>query len=82
MADDGLEKGHGKAAEIENDSKDGLRAPDLPGQIRRARLEPPEFVKSLSAEERAVLEKRLMRKIDLRLMPAIIIMYILNYIDR
>ncbi len=33
-------------------------------------------------EERLQLEAQLKKKIDLRLMPAIIIMYILNYIDR
>ncbi|GME25154.1 Pantothenate transporter [Neofusicoccum parvum] len=44
--------------------------------------EAPELVRDLSPEERARLEKKLRRKIDLRLMPMVIIMYILNYIDR
>lgn len=43
-------------------------------------LQPPEFLVHLSAEERHQLEAKLKRKIDLRLMPAIILMYILNYI--
>ena len=48
----------------------------------RSRLEPPEFLRNMSLEEREHLEAKLKRKIDLRLMPGIILMYILNYIDR
>ena len=44
--------------------------------------EPPEFLRNMSMEQRLELEAKLMRKIDLRLMPCIILMYILNYIDR
>jgi hypothetical protein len=49
---------------------------------RPGRLQAPEFIRNLTPEERVELEKRLKRKIDLRLLPAIIIMYIMNYIDR
>ncbi|KAF2138079.1 uncharacterized protein K452DRAFT_353306 [Aplosporella prunicola CBS 121167] len=42
----------------------------------------PPLIRDLSPEERARLEARLRRKIDLRLLPMIIIMYIMNYIDR
>lgn len=49
--------------------------------VRRG-LQPPEFLLHMSMEQRQELETKLMRKIDLRLMPAIILMYILNYIDR
>ncbi|KAJ4395949.1 hypothetical protein N0V93_000165 [Gnomoniopsis smithogilvyi] len=45
-------------------------------------LQPPDFLAHMSAEDRQALEAKLKRKIDLRLMPAIILMYILNYIDR
>lgn len=45
-------------------------------------LEPPEILRSMTDEERAEFEKKLRRKIDIRLLPMIIIMYILNYIDR
>lgn len=45
-------------------------------------FQPPEIIRYLSAEQRATLEKRLRRKIDLRLLPMIVVMYILNYIDR
>ncbi|KAH6649734.1 major facilitator superfamily domain-containing protein [Chaetomium tenue] len=49
---------------------------------RPQRMQPPEFIRNLSPEERELLEKKLKRKIDIRLLPAIIIMYIMNYIDR
>lgn len=48
-----------------------LQSPQLPG-----------FLSRLSLEERRALETKLKRKIDARLMPALIVMYILNYIDR
>jgi hypothetical protein len=48
----------------------------------RRGLQPPAFLARLSPEERMAMEAKLKRKIDLRLMPTIIIMYILNYIDR
>jgi hypothetical protein len=48
----------------------------------RRSLQPPELVARMSPEERIHIEAKLKRKIDLRLMPMIIIMYILNYIDR
>ncbi|KAK4191170.1 major facilitator superfamily domain-containing protein, partial [Podospora australis] len=49
---------------------------------RGRRLEAPPWIQALSPEERALREKQLKRKIDIRLLPAVIIMYILNYIDR
>ena len=42
----------------------------------------PEFIRNMTPEEREQVETRLRRKIDLRLMPMIILMYILNYLDR
>lgn len=47
-----------------------------------ARKEAPAYVASLTPEEREQAEKALVRRIDLRLLPMIIIMYILNYLDR
>lgn len=47
-----------------------------------SRIPIPEILQKYSKEERDHLEAKLKHKIDLRLMPAIIIMYILNYIDR
>ena len=55
---------------------------DMDSAPVRNRLEPPEFLRNMSLEEREHLEAKLKRKIDLRLMPGIILMYILNYIDR
>ncbi|MCJ1252059.1 hypothetical protein MMC30_009297 [Trapelia coarctata] len=46
------------------------------------RREAPPLVKGLSQDERRRLERALVRKIDFRLMPMIILMYILNYLDR
>ncbi|KAF8858919.1 MFS general substrate transporter [Acephala macrosclerotiorum] len=42
----------------------------------------PELVRDLSPETRQTLENALRRKIDLRLMPLVVLMYILNYLDR
>lgn len=46
------------------------------------RKEAPASVAHLSPEERAVAERALVRKIDLRLLPMMVIMYIMNYLDR
>jgi hypothetical protein len=46
------------------------------------RKEAPAYVASLSPEEREQAERALVRKIDLRLLPMLIVMYILNYLDR
>ena len=54
---------------------------DHEGSSRRRREAPP-LVRALSADERARLERALVRKIDLRLLPMIILMYIMNYLDR
>lgn len=48
---------------------------------RRGLVRPP-ALEAMTAEQRADLERELVRKIDLRLLPMIILMYILNYIDR
>lgn len=44
--------------------------------------QPPPLVKDLSSSERQRLELALVRKIDLRLLPMITLMYIMNYLDR
>lgn len=44
--------------------------------------EPSEYIKSLTNEQRITAEKALKRKIDIRLMPTIVLMFILNYLDR
>lgn len=45
-------------------------------------LELPPLLRDLSPEELDACEKRLLRKIDLRLLPPLIIIYIMNYLDR
>lgn len=73
---------NGNASSGEKDSL-GLDSGER-GQPQRgtARVHLPPLLENMSKEERDALELKLKRKIDLRLMPAIIVMYILNYIDR
>ena len=54
---------------------------DVPTNTRTIR-EPPQLVRYLSPEERQHRETALVRKIDFRLLPMIILMYIMNYLDR
>jgi hypothetical protein len=42
----------------------------------------PEFIRNMTPQERHSAESRLKAKIDMRLMPMIILMYIMNYLDR
>ena len=43
---------------------------------------PPPEIAAWSPEERARKERQLRRKIDIRLLPLLILMYVLNYLDR
>ncbi|GAB7340857.1 hypothetical protein MBLNU457_7218t1 [Dothideomycetes sp. NU457] len=45
-------------------------------------LDPDSKVLQLDHSDRVVLEKKLLRKIDLRLMPLMMLIYVLNYLDR
>ncbi|KAF2019453.1 MFS general substrate transporter [Aaosphaeria arxii CBS 175.79] len=42
----------------------------------------PEILRDLSPEELSECEKKLKRKIDMRLLPTLIIIYVMNYLDR
>lgn len=42
----------------------------------------PEWIRNLTPEERHHIEGKLKRKLDTRLMPMIVLMYIMNYLDR
>lgn len=42
----------------------------------------PPSLQSLDEDERDQLEKRFVRKLDIRLMIPLILMYIMNYLDR
>ncbi len=52
------------------------------GQPARIIRKPPPLVAVLSIDERQRLELALVRKVDLRLLPMLILMYIMNYLDR
>lgn len=47
-----------------------------------AAMRAPEWIRKLSVEERIAVEGKLKRKLDTRLMPMIVLMYIMNYLDR
>jgi MFS family permease len=52
------------------------------GGARSRGLQVPEIIAKLTPDQRLDLETRLRKKIDLRLLPMIVLMYIMNYIDR
>ncbi|KAL8652600.1 MAG: hypothetical protein Q9210_002586 [Variospora velana] len=56
--------------------------PDSNDPSVRKRREAPPLVRDLAPEERDRLERALVKKIDLRLLPMLIIMYLMNYLDR
>lgn len=66
-------------AEYRSDTSTDAAAKDPSSRKRR---EAPPLVRHLAPEERARLEKALVKKIDLRLLPTLIIMYLMNYLDR
>ncbi|KAI0159938.1 major facilitator superfamily domain-containing protein [Hypoxylon sp. FL1284] len=45
-------------------------------------VQKPPLIRDLSDEEYGILEKKLIRKMDFRLMPMVILIYIMNYLDR
>ena len=47
-----------------------------------SRRQPPDLIRKLTSDERAHLERKLVRKIDICLLPTLILMYIMNYLDR
>jgi len=69
--------GKGKMDELEM-----VETASIHGSMADKSNRAPELVRNLSPETREILETKLRRKIDARLMPLIIIMYILNYLDR
>ncbi|KAL8988519.1 MAG: hypothetical protein Q9169_008541, partial [Polycauliona sp. 2 TL-2023] len=67
--------------DVEHASKTSLDPTDTSPSARRKREAPP-LVRDLAPEERARLEQILVKKIDLRLLPMLILMYLMNYLDR
>lgn len=49
---------------------------------RRLAVEMPPVLTALSEPDRVALDKATTRKVDLLLMPALVVLYILNYLDR
>ncbi|KAA8911687.1 pantothenate transporter liz1 [Sphaerosporella brunnea] len=54
----------------------------IPSAVEAVSRPRPELLRDMSEEDQRKLEKRLVRKIDMRLMPMLILMYIMNYLDR
>ncbi len=52
----------------------------VPTATDRSKLQPPALVAAMSPEQRISAENKLKRKIDTRLLPMIILMYIMNYL--
>lgn len=52
------------------------------GVDRHLALEKPAILQDLSDEETAALDKETTRKLDILLMPTLVVLYILNYLDR
>ncbi|RYP53800.1 hypothetical protein DL768_001251 [Monosporascus sp. mg162] len=71
-----------RAQNLESGRADHVLGAAKLDDARSRGLQPPAFIANLSPEERVAFERRLVKKIDLRLMPMVILMYILNYIDR
>lgn len=42
----------------------------------------PPLLQDIATQELEALEKRLVRRLDIRLMPMLVLIYILNYLDR
>lgn len=72
---------HSKAT-ADHLSDDGVPAIEPGHAPSNSKLEPPPLVAAMSQQYRLEAEKRLRSKIDTRLLPMIILMYILNYLDR
>jgi hypothetical protein len=70
----------GNIQHVDHDGK-GVEIPAVATASRPA-FEPPELVKNMTPEQRIETEAKLKRKIDIRLMPMIVLMYIMNYLDR
>src|SRR5438477_1736097 len=74
---------NGLAGSIDDDkpeSKATHFSEDSMQQMRSAKEAPP-LVRDLTHEEMVRLEKLMLRKVDLRLMPMIVIIYIMNYVS-
>lgn len=55
---------------------------DKPVDVNIVPASMPLFLQNVTEDERMRMERRLVRKIDLRLLIMVIVIYILNYLDR
>ncbi|KAK0116909.1 hypothetical protein ONS96_012755 [Cadophora gregata f. sp. sojae] len=62
---------------VDHDGKAATAAEIAPREHRA-----PEFIRNMTPEVRQATELKLRRKLDLRIMPMIVLMYIMNYLDR
>ncbi|KAL2073286.1 hypothetical protein VTL71DRAFT_10610 [Oculimacula yallundae] len=80
----GIAVGDGDSNSEKHDSKQidhagkSLNAAEIAPQLHQA----PEFIRNMTPEERIATELKLRKKLDLRIMPMIVLMYIMNYLDR
>lgn len=72
-----------------NEKHEIEQAPSLKGVAyheddvdRHLALQKPEILQGLSDAETAALDKATTRKLDILLMPTLVLLYILNYLDR
>lgn len=72
----------GKAASVVQSTGVAIEASSQNKGTYGQLVERPPLLRDLTDEEYEKLEKRLVKKIDMRLMPPLIIMYIMNYLDR
>ncbi len=82
MAGD-IDSGSDKANthQIDHVGKDSAIAAGITQGTTRKR-QAPEFIRNMTPEVRQATELRLRKKLDLRIMPMIVLMYIMNYLDR
>lgn len=78
-ADSGSDKVN--SHQIDHVGKDSAIAAEVTQGTTRRR-QAPEFIRNMTPEVRQATELRLRKKLDLRIMPMIVLMYIMNYLDR
>lgn len=71
-----------RTQQIESNDEKSSNTATLPPALAARVFEAPEFIRKMTPEERLGVESRLKRKLDIRLMPMIVLMYIMNYLDR
>jgi hypothetical protein len=71
-----------QTGKMASDHVEDAVAPDLQKDKFTMSNNMPSFLVGLSVEERQAVEKKLVRKVDIRLLIMMVVMYILNYLDR